>query len=451
MDEKTAITRVFYQTVYRFFPRFTDWLKACADPRRKGSCIYQIQTVLWVSLLMFVLKLNSRRKIDVRFRSEQFIKHLKLLSGQRLTRIPHNTTLAYLLRKLNPETFYKVRYLIINELLRDKVLAKFRLLDKYYLVVLDGTDCFSSRRRHCAHCLTKKVRDKKGKVRVIYHHPVVEAKIVAANGFALSIETEFVANPSSGVQVQDCELKAAYRLLARLGKRFPQLRICLVLDSLYVSEEILRLCELYDWRFIIVFKAGSAPEMYQEYESLKGRCSDNYLAYDWEVGGEEQEFWWVTDVDYKFKGCYYVNFLECLVKKKRCKKGEEGLTRWLWITNLPINKGNCMIIANQGGRLRWKEENEGFNIQKNGGYNLEHLYIKDYNGMKCIYLLIQIAHILNQLIEKGNLLTKEIKEALGSIGEIAQRLLEELRYFFFKPGEFERLITKRIQIRFNTS
>lgn len=71
--------------------------------------------------------------------------------------------------------------------------------------------------------------------------------------------------------------------------------------------------------------------------------------------------------------------------------------------------------------------------------------------MKCIYLFIQIAHILNQLMEKGNLLTKEIRKALGSIREIAQRLLEELRYFFFEPGEFERLISKRIQIRFNTS
>ncbi len=63
----------------------------------------------------------------------------------------------------------------------------------------------------------------------------------------------------------------------------------------------------------------------------------------------------------------------------------------------------------------------------------------------------RFAHILNQLIEKGSLPTKEIRKALGSIREIAQRLLEELRYFFFKPGEFGRLISKRIQIRFNTS
>lgn len=451
MIKERAVSEIFYQTVYHFFPKFNNWLQVVGDPRRRGSCRYQLQTLIWVGLLMFVLKLNARRKIDVRFGTPQFIKHLGLLSGQEVVRVPHNTTLAYLLRRFSVAGFYKVRYLMIKELLRDKCLARFRLLGRYYLVVLDGTGWFTFGRRHCSHCLSKKVRDSTGKERVIYYHPVVEAKIVAANGFALSIETEFVENSGSGVGVQDCELKAAYRLLERLGKSFPQLRICLVLDGLYVSEEILKICEQHDWRFIIVFKEGSAPEMYQEFAVLKRRCPENYLEYNWEEGGEFQQYWWVTNVDYKFIGRYYVNFLECLVKKKAFKGGKREQTRWLWITNLPLTRDNCMIIANQGGRLRWKEENEGFNIQKNGGYNLEHLYLKDYNGMKCIYLLIQIAHILNQLIEKGNLLTKEIKKALGSIREIAQRLLEELRYFFFAPGEFEQLIAKRIQIRFNTS
>ena len=59
--------------------------------------------------------------------------------------------------------------------------------------------------------------------------------------------------------------------------------------------------------------------------------------------------------------------------------------------------------------------NEGFNIQKNGGYNMEHPYTEDDNGAKCFYLLMQIAHIINQLIEKGSLLTVGIRKALGSI------------------------------------
>ena len=33
---------------------------------------------------------------------------------------------------------------------------------------------------------------------------------------------------------------------------------------------------------------------------------------------------------------------------------------------------NFLEISNHGGRLRWKIENEGFNVQKNGGFGLEH-------------------------------------------------------------------------------
>jgi len=39
-------------------------------------------------------------------------------------------------------------------------------------------------------------------------------------------------------------------------------------------------------------------------------------------------------------------------------------------------------------RLRWKIENEGFNVQKNlGGFNLEHPYSQDPNASKVFYLL----------------------------------------------------------------
>jgi len=40
------------------------------------------------------------------------------------------------------------------------------------------------------------------------------------------------------------------------------------------------------------------------------------------------------------------------------------------------------------GGKRWKIENEGFNIQKNHGYNLHHLYSKDTKAMKNLKKLI---------------------------------------------------------------
>lgn len=55
------------------------------------------------------------------------------------------------------------------------------------------------------------------------------------------------------------------------------------------------------------------------------------------------------------------------------------------------------------GRSRWRIENECFNIQKNIRYDIEHANSQDYDGMKCHYLLTQIADILLQLYETGNL------------------------------------------------
>ena len=67
-----------------------------------------------------------------------------------------------------------------------------------------------------------------------------------------------------------------------------------------------------------------------------------------------------------------------------------------WVTNIDITKKILpeMITA---GRGRWKIENEGFNNQKNGIYEIEHLNSRNYNAIKNHYLLTQIADIIFQL------------------------------------------------------
>ena len=66
-------------------------------------------------------------------------------------------------------------------LIRKKVLYRYRLLGIYFIVAIDGTGTISFSRPHCLHCLT---RTSNGKT--LYYHPVLEAKIVSANGFAFS-------------------------------------------------------------------------------------------------------------------------------------------------------------------------------------------------------------------------------------------------------------------------
>ena len=52
-------------------------------------------------------------------------------------------------------------------------------------------------------------------------------------------------------------------------KYFPQLRVCLVGDSLYVNRKIIKKCEEYTWPFIITLKEGSAKALYRDYEAFK--------------------------------------------------------------------------------------------------------------------------------------------------------------------------------------
>jgi len=390
---------------------------------------------------MFILKLGARRQINFNFQTPTFIKNLALFSKQNLRRVPDDDTLAYYYSRLNPSEFDDLRRLMINELVRKKCLVKERLFG-YYLVAIDGTGHLVYKRRHCPYCLTKK---KRGKV-LYYYHQVVEAKLVTAHGFALSMATEFVENRKSGQKKQDCELKAFYRLVARLKHLYPQLSICLLLDALYANEQVIKICENNHWHYLITFKQGSLPETYAEYEALKKISKGNAAPYCYhEV---PQFYYWMNDLNYKFKDQYRVNVLEC--RERNEKKQGKRWTRYLWLTNYRIGYENFHYLANQGGRLRWKEENEGFNSQKNGGYNLEHTYCYDSVAMKNFYLLLQLAHFISQLMEKGSLL-RAIKKSLGSIRNIARRLLEELRCFIFTPEEATQAIAKRFQIRFDTS
>jgi len=159
-----------------------------------------------------------------------------------------------------------------------------------------------------------------------------------------------------------------------------------------------------------------------------------------------QKFNWVTDIDYRGP-CFDV--LECN-ESKPSEKSQIGDTKFVWITNLKIRKSNFESIG-KGGRLRWKIENEGFNTQKNGGYNLEHAYSKDEVAMKNLYLLLQIAHAINQLMEKGSLLKDQIKKIFGSIRNVSRRLLEDLRTKFTEPEKLKIELSKPFQIRLDSS
>jgi len=108
-------------------------------------------------------------------------------------------------------------------------------------------------------------------------------------------------------------------------------------------------------------------------------------------------------------------------------------------------------LANRGGRLRWKIENEGFNTQKNSGFALEHAYGTGPWAIKNFYLLMQLAHLIVQLIEHGNLLVGPCKTLFGSLRAMARRLAESIRNRLINADALDIAAAARIQIRLSPS
>jgi len=420
---------VFFKTINHFFPKLSSWLSSVDDPRNKNKITYAPSHLLWLGILLFLLRLGSKRDIKYKLSTENFLKNLNTLTASYYKKVAHHDTVQYFCQKLCPQEIDVVRQKMIYRLLRMKALNKFRLLDSYFMIAVDGTGHLVFKDRHCPHCLTK---EKDGKI-LYYYHNVLEAKLVTEDGLAISVETEFILN-SDGATKQDCELCAFYRMAKRLKKKFPQLAICLLLDSLYAAAPVMDIAQKYGWKYIITFKEGSMPDRYDEFLRLKKLCPDNAVEHSDDKS--IQSYSWVNGI--KHKGNYF-NAIELLENTKDKK------VRFVWITNLNIGKNNIVKIA-KGARTRWKIENEGFNVQKNRGFNLEHPYSTNEIAMKNFYLLLQIACIISQIMEKGSLLRQKIIKDFGSVTGLFAQLLEDLRTKFIGTS----FSNKPIQIRLSS-
>ena len=130
----------------------------------------------------------------------------------------------------------------------------------------------------------------------------------------------------------------------------------------------------------------------------------------------------------------------------------EGDHCFVWVTDIQITQKTCEPLAQEGGRQRWRTENEGFRTQKHGGFEMEHAYAKRTPSAKNFYLLLQVAHILSQMLECYCRGKKVVKHAFGSLRNLASAFLEAIRRDPIPdPDSLRRFLDQPIQIRLDTS
>jgi hypothetical protein len=420
--------------------------------------IYHKRFLIWWGLSLFLCKLGSRRQLDYQLNTDgpEVLANLNRLADTSQDSRPVNQTLEYFLKQIGEAPVADLRRQMIRRMIRMKALEAARLQGRF-VVLIDGSGYLVFRTRHCDHCLTQRHGEM-----TLYMHQVLEAKLVGPAGTVFSIASEFIDNRdtpdaparSSPERVkQDCELKALRRLVARLRAEFPRVRIGLSGDGLYACGEGFQVAKDYKCDFIYTFQPGRLPALWEEFQALLRLCPDQQVVWT-TPQGVRQVYRWVSGLRYTDSDGREWTF-QAVACTETKPDGEES--EWSWVTSLDVNHETVVAVATEGGRARWREENEGFNTQKNSGLNLEHAY--SHTCWAAYYFLLQIAHLLLQLVEKGNLLRQLAREQgkptavalYGSLKNMAQRLLESLRYGHWPDEVFDPATAGSIQIRLDSS
>jgi hypothetical protein len=452
-----GVGRIFIRTVRHFWPELGVSMRSVPDTRFEPFVDYDKRFLLWWGLLLFVLKLGSRRQLDYELRDLEtcVLDNVNRLANTTQQSLPVHKTLEHFLGHVGSVPLRRLRRLFIRRLIRMKAIDACRL-GSVFVVAVDGTGYLRFKHKHCSRCLSQ---DHNGTI--VYFHPVLEAKLVDSCGLALSMATEFIENTHGETALQsyeqvkqDCELRAFVRLATQLKSDFPQTPLCISADSEFACGPGMHICKQHGWSFVFVFNPGRTPALWEDFVGLlkleHGNCRRVNIA----DKGVQHYYRWVNNLRH-----VDTEGREHRVSAIICEETQSDETKtFAWITDMSVQANNVVNIAQRAGRVRSKIENQGFNVQKNSGFNMEHAYSHAEDTLKSCYLLLQIAHIILQMVEKGNLLNNLAKQyattipaLLGSVKNLSRRLLECVRYFRIPDDAYDLHAASRCQIRLDTS
>jgi len=283
-----------------------------------------------------------------------------------LSEIPSDNQIRALLDPVSPELVVPLFQHGLATLEQTQQLTAFRSWQKRLLVVLDGTQYFSSQKISCPQCSTQKHANGT----TTHSHRMLTPVIVApGQDKVIPLPPESIG-PQDGHDKQDCENAAAKRWLRKYAPYYRTHGITILGDDLYSNHPICEVLVEERLPFILVCKPDSHPSLY---EQLAGRALGKDLhqlthRYHTAKGVALYTYRYALQLPLRATAdAVRVNWCELTITTA------EGTRRYhnAFVTQEPITPKNVAQIVT-AGRTRWKVENENNNTLKTKGYHLEH-------------------------------------------------------------------------------
>ena len=283
-----------------------------------------------------------------------------------LSEIPSDNQIRALLDPVSPELGVPVFQHGLATLEHTQQLAAFRSWQKRLLVVLDGTQYFSSQKISCPQCSTRTHTNGT----VTYAHQMLTPVMVApGQDKVIPLPPEF-SGPQDGQDKQDCEHAAAKRWLRKYAPYYRAHGITIWGDDLYSNHPMCEVLSEERLPFLLVCKPDSHPTLYDHLarRTLGKDLHQVTQRYHTTTGVELYTYRYAAQLPLRATAdAVLVNWCELTVTTEQGTR----LYQNAFVTQETITKANVAQLVT-AGRPRWKVENETNNTLKTKGYHLEH-------------------------------------------------------------------------------
>lgn len=368
--------------------------------------------------------------------------------------LPATRTIDDVLKKLDHEELNEVLMSVFEVLRKDKFFSDHPLLTPggmYHLAIdAETVHKYTPNSAHdCAKCpfCLKRQRGEE----IWYLHMHVAVSLVCPGGIRIPIylypihAKSLTCNETASQEKfkQECELAAFPVILKKIRERFPRLKICVLVDSLYANGPAMKVLKENCMEFMIVRKDGSMKTVGQDCDGMEKIATTEQVEEN-SVEGErkiKRVFRFFNGIDYQDMKLNVLRFEEWVVDKNGIRLSH---VYWEWLVSWKLTKKNAPSSARRG-RMRWLEE-DLFNSLKHRGFNIKHDYSRDPSAQIIWVLLIMLAFLVTELF----VITRQIipLKRNRSLKDFMKSIFYELRHLcdeIFKASIFQR----KIQFRYS--
>lgn len=396
----------------------SDKARALPDGRQGAKVHHSVHDVVMCAFATMYFQDPSLLQFQRRMEDARQTSNLKGLFH--VDSIPKDAQIREVLDEVAPVSLEEVFPDYFGRLQRGKHLEAYRVLGKYYMAVMDGSEYFSSEKVSCPGCLTRKKR---------FLHQIVQAAVVHPDkSQVIPLCPEEVKN-TDGADKQDCEINAGKRLVAKMRKAHPKLPLLIVADGLYSKQPFIEALGSEGMRFVLVAKEEDHKVLMEYVEGARALREVSRM--EVKDGKRLHVYEWINGVPLNGSDdAPSINYFSYSLYN-------EGKRTYYnsWVTDILIEEKDIGELANIG-RSRWKIENEVFNTVKNHGYHIEHNY---GHGAKHLsfnfFLLNMLAFFMHQIFELTDTLYQACRQKLGSKKNLWDHFRVSIRMLIFPDWE----------------